>query len=151
MTPWPIIRSHPSWSIGNTTNMPPPFTPFMAYQRVLIQHLVTPPAPPPCTNTTRSRWLQNVGSKLKWSSASSSDQCRSENERSSTSGKTMMEEVVEVAGFRSLPKYRIADGLLSVSFLHGPHSLATGARFLTTALWLVWVARRTPCPLKAIV
>jgi hypothetical protein len=37
--------------------------------------------------------------KLKWSSASSSDQCRSKNERSSTSGKTMMEEVVEVAGF----------------------------------------------------
>ena len=56
------------------------------------------------------------GSKLKWSSVSSSDQCRNKNERSSTSGKTMMEEVVEVARFRSLPKYRIADGLLSVSF-----------------------------------
>ena len=54
-----------------------------------------------------------LGSKLKWSSASS---VGTRNERSSTSGKTMMEEVVEVARFRSLPKYRIADGLLSVSF-----------------------------------
>lgn len=65
----------------------------------------------------------SVGSKLKWPSASGSDQCRNKNERSSTSGKTMMEEVVEVAGFRSLPKYRIADGLLSVSFLDDSQSV----------------------------
>jgi len=70
---------------------------------------------------------------------SSGNQSRSKNERSSTSGKTMMEEVVEMAGFRSLPKYRIADGLLSLSFLGwSAFCLVTGARFLTNASRLVW-------------
>jgi hypothetical protein len=59
---------------------------------------------------------------------------------------------VEVAGFRSLPKLRIADSLLSVSFLHGPHSLLPQAPDFSQPLrGLYGVARRTPYLLKAIV
>jgi hypothetical protein len=99
--------------------------------------------------TTIAYKYYDVGSKLKWSSASSSDQCRSKNERSSTSGKTMMEEVVEVAGFRSLPKYRIADGPLSVGFWDGLHSvLPQVLDFSQTLHGLYEVASRTPVSAK---
>jgi hypothetical protein len=62
----------------------------------------------------------------------------------------MMEEVAEVAEFRSLPEFRIADGLLSVSFLRGPHSLLPQAPDFPQPLrGLYGIARRTPCLLKA--
>lgn len=96
MTPWPIISTHaPPGALAIPLTCLPYPHPLWLPKGSLRQHLAIPPASPSRTNTTTSRWLQNVGSKLKWSSASSSDQCRSKNERSSTSGKTMMEEVVE--------------------------------------------------------
>ena len=144
-----FLRLRASRSIGNTTNMAPPLTLFLALMTA---------ASDTARLTIRIRILREadgfrtVGSKLKWLSATSSDQRKSKNERLSTSDKTVTEEVVGVAGFRGLPRYRIADGLLGVNVLHGPHSVLPQAPDFSQPLrGLHGVARRTPCLLKVIV